>query len=87
MQDQSKDSWASDPAIVERSVVLEVLREDHEPWWSRAELEREIYDVEPAAINAALERLREMGVIELDGERVRASPCARYLDDLGMICI
>jgi hypothetical protein len=87
MQDQSKASWASDPAIVQRSVVLEVLREDHDEWWSRSDLEAEIYDVEVQVLSEALERLRRHGVIEVDGERIRVSPSVRHLDDLGMVCI
>ncbi len=87
MQDQSKGSWARDPAIVERSIVLELLRDDHEEWWTLAELGREIYDIAGPAIAEAALRLRDSGVAELDGERVRASPCLRYLDGLGMVCI
>lgn len=68
-------------------VVLQVLRKDHESPWRRAELERELHDVDPAAIGVALERLREQGVVHLEGERVSASTCARHLDVLGFICI
>jgi DNA-binding transcriptional ArsR family regulator len=87
MQDQSKGSWAGDPEIVERSLVLELLRDDHDPWWSREELGREVYDVEIAAIDEALARLREGGVVETQGERVRATRCVVHLDGLGMVCI
>jgi hypothetical protein len=87
MQDQSKDSWARDPAIVERSIVLELLRDDHDEWWTHTALEVEIYDIEPAAIAAALLRLQQGGVAELQGERARATPSLRYLDGLGMVCI
>ncbi len=89
MQDQSKDSGARDPAILERSIVLELLRDDHEEWWTRAELEAEIYDVQAAVLAAALLRLEDGGVVELllQDERVRASGCLRYLDGLGMVCI
>jgi hypothetical protein len=87
MQDQSKDSWTRDPAIVERSIVLELLRDDHGEWWTRAELEQEIYDVQPSAVGAAVDRLKAGGVVELQGERVRATRSLRYLDALGMVCI
>jgi hypothetical protein len=87
MQDQSKGSWARDPAIVERSIVLELLRDDHEQWWTRVDLVREMYDVDAAAIDTALIRLCDTGVVEAQDERVRAAGCLRYLDELGMVCI
>lgn len=67
--------------------MLQVLRDDHDERWSRAELEREIYDIEPLAIGEALERLRREGVVHLSGEMVWASRCARRLDALGMVSI
>jgi hypothetical protein len=68
-------------------VVLQLLRDDHVLHWTRGELERELYDVDPEAIGAAVERLREQGVVHVEGERVWASPCARHLDALGFIGI
>ncbi len=68
-------------------VVLQLLRDDRTPHWSRGELELELYDVDPRAIGVALERLREQGVVHGDGERVWASACALHLDALGFICI
>jgi hypothetical protein len=68
-------------------VVLQLLRDDHAPRWSRGELERELYDLAPEAIAVALERLREQDVAHSEGERVWASACARHLDALGFICI
>jgi hypothetical protein len=73
--------------IAERAIVLQVLRDDHDERWSRGELERELYDVQPLAIGEALGRLREEGVVHLSGELVWASRCARHLDALGMISI
>jgi DNA-binding transcriptional ArsR family regulator len=68
-------------------VVLQLLRDDHPLHWSRGELERELYDIDPAAIGIALERLREQGVVRAEDERMWASACARHLDALGFICI
>jgi hypothetical protein len=68
-------------------VVLQLLRDDHPLRWSRGELERELYDIDPAAIGVALERLREQRVVCAEGERVWASACARHLDALGFIGI
>jgi hypothetical protein len=74
-----------DPDETERAIVLQVLRDDHAAQWSRAELETELHDIEPLAINDALERLKASAVVHLDGEHVRASRCARHMDELGMV--
>jgi len=76
----------SDPQVIERSLVLAVLDSDHAEIWSRAELEREHFDVEPGGVASALERLCAAGVLGFDGEEVWALPTARYLSGLGMIC-
>jgi hypothetical protein len=73
--------------IAQRAAVLQVLRDDHAERWSRAELEREIYDIEPMAVSEALERLRQEGVVHLAGELVWASRAAIHLDELGMVSI
>jgi DNA-binding HxlR family transcriptional regulator len=77
----------SDPAVAERAVALQVLRNDHPERWSRSELERAIPDIEPVMIDEALEHLAAAGVVVLDGESVRASGCARHLDALGLIAV
>ena len=76
-----------DEEIAERAIVLQVLRDDRAERWSRAELEREIYDIDPPALGAALERLCHEGVVHLSGDRVWASRCALHLDALGMVSI
>jgi hypothetical protein len=82
----TEKSWADDD-VAQRAIVLQVLRDDHDDRWSRAELEREIYDIEPAAIAEALERLRQEGVVHLSGDLVWASRAALWLDGLGMVSI
>jgi hypothetical protein len=77
----------SGPDTAERAIVLQVLREDHDERWSRAELEREIFDIPPSEIADALERLRQEGVVDLSGDLVWASRCAQRLDALGMVSI
>ncbi len=76
-----------DPGIAERAIILQVLRDDHDRRWSRAELEREIYDIEPVVLGDALEHLRQEGVVHLSGALVWASRCALRLDELGMVSI
>jgi len=88
MQDQtSRSRRIDDPRIAERSIVLMLVDEDHAVRWLRADIERELFDVVPEAIGEALERLRDGGVIELEGEEVWALSAARYLNGLGMLCV
>lgn len=68
-------------------LVLQLLRDDHDPKWTRAQLHRELDDINPDAITVALERLQEQGVVRVDGEQLAASACARHLDALGFISI
>lgn len=73
--------------IAQRAIVLQLLRDDHPERWSRAELEREVSNIEPLDISDALARLNADGVVELEGEHAQASACARYLDALELICV
>jgi hypothetical protein len=77
----------ADVDIVQRSVVLEVLRDNHAKEWSRAELAAEIYDVEPHVIGAAVACLRRGGVVRTSGDQVWATSAVWHLDGLGMVCI
>jgi hypothetical protein len=85
MPDQRIDPRANDGT--ERVVVLELLRDDRDQRWTRAELKRELHDIDPAALDAALEHLWEMGVMCAEGDAVWASPCTQHLDTLSMICV
>jgi hypothetical protein len=74
----------------ERAIILQVLRDDHEAIWRRAELEAEILGFSRRVFGDALGRLEVEGVVVIDGEqneRVRASRCALHLDELGHISI
>jgi hypothetical protein len=75
----------NDPTMAQRAIVFQILRDDHDERWSRAELEREVSDVEPLVVNDALALLEGTGVV--DGEIVQASPCARHLDTLGLLSV
>jgi hypothetical protein len=77
----------TDSGRIERAVVLQLLRDDHADRWGRAELERELYDVEPLAIGDALERLKAESVVYLEGEQVWVHPAVRYVDALGLVSI
>jgi hypothetical protein len=78
--------WA-DEDVAQRAIVLQVLRDDHALCWTREQLQKEIYDIEPEDIARAIQRLREEGVVITKDNMVRASRCARWLDDLGMVSI
>ena len=55
---------------VERAVVLQLLRDDHDQQWSCAELEAEINDVQPSALSGAIAELERQGVATAKGKRV-----------------
>ena len=85
-QQEHQPGW-TDEEQIERALVLQMLRDDHPERWTRAELEAEVFDFDPLTVNEALTRLAADGVVILDGERVRASACARRIDALELIAI
>jgi hypothetical protein len=87
MQDQTKQIPSDRDCPLERAVVSQTLRDDHDKRWSRAELEAELDPTDPLAIGDALARLADHGVIELTGETVCASRAATHLDELEMIAV
>jgi hypothetical protein len=87
MQDQTKQILNDRDRRVERAIVLQTLRDDHDEGWSRAELETELAHTDPLAIGDAITRLEGEGVIELAGETVRASRAAMHLNELGLIAV
>ena len=74
-----------DLRIIERAVVLQLLRDDHDEQWSRTELESKLDDVEPLALSDAIAVLERHGVVVVQGEDVVASPGIRHLDELGLV--
>jgi DNA-binding HxlR family transcriptional regulator len=87
MSEKSNRRWIDDPAIVARAVVLQILGEHREKRWSAAELERELSDLQPDALQEALLSLERAGVLERSGETVRASQAVRRLDELDLIAV
>ncbi len=87
MQHQSKQVPGSDDRLVEKAIILQLLRDDHDERWSRAELEVEMVPIGPLAISDALARLEAEGVVHLSGEEVSASRATKRLDDLELISI
>lgn len=81
-RERGRELW-----MVERAIVLQVLRDDHEERWTRAELAREIPDFEPAVLDEALVRLEHDGVVHRSETSMSAAPAARRLDELELISI
>jgi len=73
--------------LIERVVVFQVLRDDHEERWTRAELAEEASDCAPAVLDLALTYLERDGVLHREGEALWASRAARRLDELEVIGI
>jgi DNA-binding HxlR family transcriptional regulator len=87
MQGQPERKRSRDTRMVERAIVLQVLRDDHGERWSRGELAGEISDFQPAVLAEALARLEREGVVHREGEQVWASRASRRLDELELISI
>jgi hypothetical protein len=77
----------TDPHGIERAIVLQLLRDDHHTRWTRRELERELNDVAPQAIDDALKRLQTRGAVHLEHRQIRAARGINYLSTLGMVGI
>jgi hypothetical protein len=95
MDTESTGQQAAYDTGLERAIVLQLLRDDHELKWSRAELAIELSseldaDQAPAgrqAIDEALGRLERDGVIGISEQQAWASSAARRLDELGLIAV
>jgi predicted transcriptional regulator len=87
MQDQTKQISSDRDRLLERAIVLQIIRDDHNDDWTRTELTAELGDADPIAVRVALTRLEEEGVIEFAGETVRASRATVRLNELDVIAI
>jgi hypothetical protein len=80
--DYAPSAW-----IAERAIVLQLLRDDHDPRWTRAELRQEASDIPRWVMRRAFDRLEAEGVFVTKGKHVLASRCAQRLDDLDLIAV
>ncbi|HEY2140965.1 MAG TPA: hypothetical protein VGG98_02745 [Solirubrobacteraceae bacterium] len=87
MQDQPSQLLGEGDPRVERTIVLQVLRDDRDERWSRTGLEVELAEIEPLDISDALARLHDSGIVCVSGESVWASRATERLDELGLISI
>jgi hypothetical protein len=76
----------SGAAQLERAIVLQLLLEDRDRRWSRADLRSEL-DEDASRLDAALQALSGEGVLGFSEQEVWASPAARRLDELELIGI
>jgi hypothetical protein len=86
MNTESSESRPADGSRLERAIVLQLLRDDHEQRWPREELLAGIGGEEPA-LERALSRLVADGVLCADETHVWASRAAQRIDELGLIGI
>lgn len=85
MDIEAKGSRAADDAGLERAIILQLLRDDHERMWSREQLSAELASDRAEVIEEALGRLEKEGVVGVSDQAVWASSAARRLDVLGLI--
>lgn len=81
-RERNRDLW-----LVERAIVLQVLRDDHEERWLRAELAQELSDFELSVLDEGLAQLEREGILHQEGTSVWAARAARHLDELELISI
>ena len=86
MHDPSNQDRGTGSPLVEELIVLLALRDDRPDGCSIAELHKEI-GYKRQDITDAVDSLVAVGVVVLDGERVRASQATKRIDALAMICI
>jgi hypothetical protein len=86
MHKESSEPPAVDGSRLERAIVLQLLRDDCDPKWSREALRAELgSDVD--SLDEALRVLCGEGVLCLAEEQVWVSRAARRLDELELIGI
>jgi hypothetical protein len=71
----------------EQEIIVELLRsqEDGQARMARAELERQLPQVEPLVFNDALERLQQRDAVRLDGEQLAAVDAETWREKLDQL--
>ena len=89
MDREPEESHAASEEMLERAIVLQLLRDDHERTWSRVRLTIELRadgaEIDREAIDEAVRRLEREGVLGATEREVWASSAARRLDELELI--
>jgi DNA-binding GntR family transcriptional regulator len=86
MMSMTEQSSASTDRRLERAIVLALLSEKDESRYSCAQLARAL-GASVHALEHALGRLAETGLIGRADSELWASPAARHMDELGLIAI
>jgi hypothetical protein len=91
MDREPEESHVASDTTLERAIVLQLLRDDHERTWSRArltiELEADGAEIDREAIDEAVRRLEREGVLGATEREVWASSAAWRLDELELIAV
>jgi len=87
MHDQANKIPGAAERRVQRLVVLQLLRDDHEDGWSVCDLSEELSEVEAQMLAGAIDSLTSEGVLCADGDALWASPALRRVDQVGLICV
>ncbi len=87
MRDQHEMVRGHKQRQLERAVILMTISSDHAPEWSRGDLAAELGAPEQTDLAEVLLRLEHEHVIELRGERVRASRATLRLSELDLIAV
>jgi hypothetical protein len=72
---------------VQRAIVLQLLRDDHDRLWTREELRDEIPDISRHMFDLSIELLEDDACIALEADGLCASTSVRHLDELDLIGI
>jgi hypothetical protein len=72
-------------ANAQRAILLQLLREDHDPAWSVADLKEAVAEHKRVRVKDALTELAKRDAVQIQGDRVRATACSRHIDELGLI--
>ena len=86
MNTQPRGSRPDRDWALERAIVLQLLRQDRAPAWSRSELAAEL-GAEDRLIDVTLRALVADGVACEDAQTVSASRAAQRLDELELVAI
>jgi hypothetical protein len=87
MCDDRIEEKIKDQGIIQRGILLELLRSDHPGRWKRTELRGRLYDATRSAFEKALTILEAEDLIALTETKVWATGSVRHVDELGMISV
>jgi hypothetical protein len=87
MQHQANSVRSEHDRRIERAVVLQVLRDDHQRLWPVGELKVGLAPIAAPVVASAVDRLEQADVVRVQFASVWASSAARRLDELGLIAV